>query len=73
MGILTIRSLTDELWMRYRRTTDTVSVRTSRKNQACVIFLNGPGILTDFKHAATDRYGLQHAVTGLTRILQMPL
>ena len=38
MGIRTIRTLTDELW-RYGRTTDTASVRTSRKNQVCLISL----------------------------------
>ena len=35
MGIRTIGTLTDELWMKYM---DTMSVRTSRKNQACLIF-----------------------------------
>ena len=34
---------------------------------------DGLGILSDYKHAATDLYGSQHAVTGLTRTLQMPL
>ena len=34
-GIGTIRTPTDELRMRYGRTTDTASVWTSWKNQAC--------------------------------------
>ena len=38
MGIRTIRMLMDELQIRYGRTTDIASVRTSRKNQACLIF-----------------------------------
>ena len=38
MGIQTVRTLTGELRMKYGRTTDTPSVRTSRKNQASVIF-----------------------------------
>ena len=38
MGIQTIRTLTDELRMRYGRTTDTASIWTSQKNQACLIF-----------------------------------
>ena len=38
MGLRTIRTLTDELQMRYGRATDTASVRTSWKNQSCLIF-----------------------------------
>ena len=38
MGLQTIRTLTDEVRMRYGRATDTASVQTSRKNQACLIF-----------------------------------
>ena len=65
MGIQTIRTLTDELRVRYGRTTDTVSVRTSRTNQACLIFFrNGPGILPDFKHATTDHSMLLRVSQG---------
>ena len=38
MGIQMIRTITDELRMRYGRTTDTTSIQTSRKNQAGLIF-----------------------------------
>ena len=38
MGIQTIRTLTNELRIRYRRTRDTESIQTSWKNQACLIF-----------------------------------
>ena len=41
MCIRTIRTLTDELRMRYGRTTDTTSMRTSWKNQACFYLLPG--------------------------------
>ena len=39
MVIWTIRTLTDELWMRYGRTMDTMSIWSSQKNQAWLIFL----------------------------------
>ena len=52
MGIQTIRILTDELRMRYRMPRP---CRLPGKIEQIWFFRDGLGILSDFKHAATDR------------------
>ena len=73
MGIRTIRTLADELRMRLEELRIPHPYGLPGKIKHVWFFCNGLGILSDLKHAATDRYRLQHAVTGLTRMLQMPL
>ena len=50
MGIRTIRSLTDEIRKNYGYR---ICTNLAEKSH----MLDGLGILSDFKHAATDRYG----------------